>query len=140
MNALKRVRINGHIRNYTETKMRNESLILGFFFYGLKEKEMLNMAFNDWNHDGRKDWQDNYIEYQIYRDVTGNKNNSSYTPRNGISTFGAILSTIGGLFLGAGIVALFAGENVENVPVIITIILWLICSSVLAVFFDNNGV
>ena len=137
---IKRVRINGHITNYTETKMRNESLILGFFFYGLKEKEMLNMAFNDWNHDGRKDWQDNYIEYQIYRDVTGNKNNSSYTPRNGISTFGAILSTIGGLFLGAGIVALFAGDNVEKVPVIITIILWLICSSVLAVFFDNNGV
>ena len=91
------------------------------------------MAFNDWNHDGRKDWQDNYIEYQIYRDVTGNKNNSSYTLRNGISTFG-------GLFLGAGVVALFAGDNVENVPVIITIILWLICSSVLAVFFDNNGV
>ena len=137
---MKRVRINGHIRNYTETKMRNESLILGFFFYGLKEKEMLNMAFNDWNHDGRKDWQDNYIEYQIYRDVTGNKNNSSYTSRNGISTFGAILSTIGGLFLGAGIVALFAGDNVEKVPVFITIILWLICSSVLAVFFDNNGV
>ena len=140
MNALKRVRINGHITNYTETKMRNESLILGFFFYGLKEKEMLNMAFNDWNHDGRKDWQDNYIDYQIYRDVTGNKNNSSYTLGNGISTFGAILSTIGGLFLGAGIVALFAGDNVEKVPVIITIILWIICSSVLAVFFDNNGV
>ena len=98
------------------------------------------MAFNDWNHDGRKDWQDNYIDYQIYRDVTGNKNNSSYTLGNGISTFGAILSTIGGLFLGAGIVALFAGDNVEKVPVIITIILWLICSSVLAVFFDNNGV
>ena len=98
------------------------------------------MAFNDWNHDGRKDWQDNYIEYQIYRYVTGNKNTSSYTPRNGISTFGAILSTIGGLFLGAGIVALFAGDNVENVPVFITIILWLICSSVLAVFFDNNGI
>ena len=137
---MKRVRINGHIRIYTETKMKNEPLILGFFFYKLKRKEMLNMAFNDWNHDGRKDWQDNYIEYQIYRDVTGNRNNSSYTPRNGISTFGAILSTIGGLFLGAGIVALFASDNVENVPVIITIILWLICSSVLAVFFDNNGV
>ena len=75
---IKRVRINGHIRIYTETKMRNAPLILGFFFYRLKRKEMLNMAFNDWNHDGRKDWQDNYMEYQIYRDVTGNRNNSSY--------------------------------------------------------------
>ena len=98
------------------------------------------MALRDWNHDGKKDWQDNFIEYQIYKDATGQKNNSSYTPRNGISTFGAILSTVGGLFLGALIVALFAGDNVENVPVIITIILWIICSAVLAVFCDNHGI
>lgn len=97
------------------------------------------MAIHDWNHDGKKDWQDNYIEYQIYKNSTG-KNNSSYRSGNGISTFGAILSTIGGLFLGAMIVALFAGENVENVPVLITIILWIICSSVLAVFCENNGI
>lgn len=97
------------------------------------------MAMHDWNHDGKKDWQDNYIEYQIYKNATG-KRESSYTPSNGISTFGAILSTIGGLFLGALIVALFAGDNVENVPVIITIILWIVCSSVLAVFCENNNI
>lgn len=51
------------------------------------------MAMHDWNHDGQKDWQDNYIEYQIYKNATG-KRESSYTPSNGISTFGAILSTI----------------------------------------------
>ncbi len=56
------------------------------------------MALHNWNHDGKKDWQDNYIEYQIYKHSTGQKNNSSYTPSDGISTFGAILSTIGGLF------------------------------------------
>ena len=97
------------------------------------------MAMHDWNHDGKKDWQDNYIEYQIYKNATG-KRESSYTPSNGISTFVAILSTIGGLFLGALIVALFAGDNVENVPVIITIILWIVCSSVLAVFCENNNI
>lgn len=97
------------------------------------------MAMHDWNHNGKKDWQDNYIEYQIYKNATG-KRESSYTPSNGISTFGAILSTIGGLFLGALIVALFAGDNVENVPVIITIILWIVCSSVLAVFCENNNI
>ena len=97
------------------------------------------MALFDWNHDGKKDWQDNYIEYQIYINST-KKSNSSYTPSNGISTFGAILSTVGGLFLGALIVALFAGDNVENVPVIISIILWVVCSSVLAVFCENNGI
>lgn len=98
------------------------------------------MAFYDWNHDGKKDWQDNYIEYQIYKNSTEQKNNSSYTPSNGISTFGAILSTVGGLFLGCLILALFVGDNVENVPVIITIILWIICSSVLAVFCENHGI
>lgn len=56
------------------------------------------MAFYDWNHDGKKDWQDNYIEYQIYKNSTGQKNNYSYTPSNGISTFGAILSVVGGCF------------------------------------------
>ena len=43
--------------------------------------------------------QDNFIEYQIYKDAIGQENNFSYTPSNGISTFGAILSTVGGLFL-----------------------------------------
>ncbi|MBQ7955517.1 MAG: hypothetical protein IJ282_07170 [Lachnospiraceae bacterium] len=98
------------------------------------------MALYDWNHDGKKDWQDTYIEYQIYKNSTGQRNNSSYTSSNGISTFGAILSTVGGLFLGALIVALFAGDNVENVPVVITIILWGICSSMLAVFCENHGI
>ncbi len=28
------------------------------------------MTLYDWNHYGEKDWQENYIEYQIYKDVT----------------------------------------------------------------------
>lgn len=28
------------------------------------------MAFFDWNHDGKKDWQDDYIEYNIYKECT----------------------------------------------------------------------
>lgn len=97
------------------------------------------MAMYDWNHNGKNDWQDNYIEYEIYKDVTG-QTGSSYTPSKGISNFGAILSTVGGLFLAALVVALFAGENTENVPVIITIILWIISSAALAVYCDNNGI
>ncbi|MCM1524176.1 MAG: hypothetical protein NC120_06925 [Ruminococcus sp.] len=27
------------------------------------------MAFFDWNHDGKKDFADDFIEYQIYQDV-----------------------------------------------------------------------
>lgn len=29
------------------------------------------MALHDWNHDGKKDMVDNYMEYQIYKETTG---------------------------------------------------------------------
>lgn len=94
------------------------------------------MAFHDWNHDGKKDFADDFIEYQIYKQSKGN---SSYTPRSGggISTFGAIVATIGGLFLAAAIVALLGGG--EDTPVLITIILWIVCGTGLSVWFDKVG-
>lgn len=75
------------------------------------------MAFYDWDHDGKKDSSDDFIEYQIYREST---NNNNYTPSSGggISTFGAIVATVGGLFLAAAIVALLGGG--EDTPVLIT--------------------
>ncbi len=42
------------------------------------------MAFYDWNHNGKKDWQDNYIEYNIYKRSTGN-DNQSYSSGDGLS-------------------------------------------------------
>ncbi len=41
------------------------------------------MAMFDWNQNGKNDMVDNFIEYQIYKDVTGQKDDSSYTPRRG---------------------------------------------------------
>lgn len=54
------------------------------------------MAMYDWNYNDKKDWQDNYIEYKIYKDVTGKNDKSSYTPSrgNGMFAFGAILNVI----------------------------------------------
>lgn len=94
------------------------------------------MAFFDWNHDGKKDFTDDFIEYQIYKNTTGKQN---YTPRSGggISTFGAIAATVGGLLLAAVIIALLGGG--ENTPVAITIILWIVCGAGLSVWFDNIG-
>lgn len=94
------------------------------------------MAFYDWNHDGKKDLTDDYIEYQIYKKSTSD---SSHVSRggSGISTFGAIVATVGGLFLAAGIIALFGGG--ENTPVLLTVILWIICGAGLSVWFDNIG-
>ena len=33
----------------------------------------------DWNHDGKKDGIDNFIEYNIYKESTGQSNKSSYS-------------------------------------------------------------
>ena len=92
------------------------------------------MAFHDWNSDGKKGWQDNYIEYQIYKN---SKNSSNYAPRSsgGISTFDAIVATIGGLFLAAAIIALLGGG--EETPVVFTIILWIVCGSLRLDFYTR---
>lgn len=94
------------------------------------------MALYDWNGDGKKDFTDDFIEYQIYKQSTSKKSNNNYTPRSGggISTFGAIAATVGGLFLAAAIVALFGGG--ENTPVFIAIVLWIICGFGLSAWFD----
>ena len=98
------------------------------------------MVMHDWNRNGKKDWQDSFIEYQIYKDVTGQDNKSSYNQNsgNGMSTFGAIVSVIAGLFMQAALyVAL--GIDVENVPVLVIAILWAVFSTIAAVVVDKIG-
>ena len=98
------------------------------------------MATHDWNHDGKNDMIDNYIEYQVYKDVTGQNDEPSYTPSkgNGMSTFGAIISVIAGLVLQA---ALYTGLgiDVDDVPVFVIIILWVVFSAIAAVAVDKIG-
>lgn len=98
------------------------------------------MALYDWNRDGKNDMMDNFIEYQIYKDVTGEKDKPSYTPSksNGMSTFGAIVIVIAGLVLQVALyVAL--GIDVEDVPVLVIIILWAVFSAIAAVVVDKIG-
>lgn len=92
------------------------------------------MALHDWNHDGKKDLVDSYIEYQIYQDCTGNKQLG--TGGSGGDTFGAIVAVVGGLFVAAGIMALLCGSG--DVPVFLTIILWVICASVISVWLNGK--
>ena len=98
------------------------------------------MAMYDWNHNGKKDMSDNYIEYQIYKDVTGQNDEPSYTPSkgNGMSIFGAIISVIAGLVLQA---ALYTGLgiDVDDIPVFVIIILWVVFSAIAAVAVDKIG-
>ena len=35
------------------------------------------MAFYDWNKDGKKDVQDDFIEYNIYKQSTQNNSNNN---------------------------------------------------------------
>lgn len=99
------------------------------------------MAMFDWNRNGDKnDMTDNFIEYQIYKSVTGQDNEPSYTPRrgDGISTLGVIISIIVGLFMQA---ALYTALEIDvaDVPVIVILILWVVFSAITAVIADKIG-
>ncbi len=99
------------------------------------------MAMYDWNHNGKNDMADDFMEYQIYKDVMGQDDESSYTPRRsssggGTSTFGAIISVIAG-FIMQVILYMILGIDVENVPVIVIIILWAVFTAIAAVVIEG---
>ena len=89
------------------------------------QKGRQTMAMYDWNRNEKKDMADNFIEHQIYKDVTGQNEESSYTPssRNGMFTFGVIISVIAGLVL-QSVLYTTLGIDVDDVPVLVIIILW----------------
>ncbi|MBE5943205.1 MAG: hypothetical protein E7264_11815 [Lachnospiraceae bacterium] len=62
------------------------------------------MAFYDWNQDGKKDWQDNYIEYNIYKRSTSN-GNQSYSSGDG-SSFKAFVAVVIFFLMVCGVVNL----------------------------------
>ena len=47
------------------------------------------MAMYDWNHNGKNDMQDDYLEYMIYKDCTNDNNsNTNHSSYNRDSSFG----------------------------------------------------
>ena len=104
------------------------------------QKGVWIMAMYDWNRNGKKDMVDNFIEYQIYKDVTGQNDEPSYTPSrgNGMSTFGAIVSVMAGLFLQSALYVSL-GLDVDDVPVFVIIILWAVFSAIAAVVVEKMG-
>ena len=83
------------------------------------------MALFDWNQNGKKDIVDNYIEYQIYKNATENKETNNYSSggTNGMSTFAALVAVIGGMLIAGMFVSEF-----EEVPGIVVVILWILAS------------
>ena len=72
------------------------------------------MAFYDWNHDGKKDWKDNYIEYNIYKSSTGQSSSGGSSSGGNGSTFGAIIITIVLFFIIGGIINLFTPKCIVD--------------------------
>ena len=91
------------------------------------------MAFYDWNRDGKKDVQDDFIEYNIYKQSTQNNNNNNYRSNGGMSNFGAGCVTMASIFIAAGILSVF---NLEGAAlVIVFIIVVSIVAAIIATFF-----
>ena len=110
---------------------------------GTKTERMVDtMAMFDWNGNGNNnDVADNFIEYQIYQEISGENEQSSYTPSrgNGMSTFGAVVSVIAGLVLQSALYVTL-GIDVDDVPVIIILILWVVFSTIAAMVVDKIGI
>lgn len=98
------------------------------------------MAMYDWNHDGKKDLADDFLEYQIYKDITGQNYEPFYTAGKGegISSMGAIISVIAGLFL-QSVLYVALGIDVDDVPVLVIVILWAVFSAIAAVVVEKIG-
>ena len=92
------------------------------------------MAFYDWNKDGKKDVQDDFIEYNIYKKSTQKNNNNNYSSGGGISNFGAGCATVISIFIAAGILSIF---NLEGVALVIAFIIVVsIVAAIISTFFE----
>jgi hypothetical protein len=90
----------------------------------------------DWNGNGKYDEQDAFIDYQIYHDCSNNQGTPHRSSSNGMSTFGAILCTVGG-FIGAALIIALLG--IEDVPGLLIVVLWVVVSVILSVFVGKIG-
>lgn len=90
------------------------------------------MALRDWNGDGNRNMADDFIEYQIYKDCNDNSNGGG--SGNG-GCFILIITVISGLF-GQAFVYNLLDIEIDNVPVAVMIILWVVISSIVGVVFS----
>ena len=86
------------------------------------------MAMNDWNQNGKSDAFDHYVDYKL---SGGNNESSGRSSGGGMSTFGAILCVIAGL-VEQSVIYTALDIEVDDVPGIIIVILWVVFSVVTA--------
>ena len=102
------------------------------------------MAFYDWNNDGKKDMQDDFIEYNIYKNSIGKSNNTTGNHSSGgMSTLGVIICTIGILLFIGWIIGLTepkcAHFGCDNSPADGSSYCWLHKSSYSSGYSSNNN-
>ena len=98
------------------------------------------MAMYDWNGNGtNNDMGDNFIDYEIREAMTGGEKHPPCSSKRGISTFGTVISVAAGLVLQAAIYVAM-DIDVEKVPVIVIVILWIVISVAAGVVLDKLGV
>ena len=92
------------------------------------------MSMYDWNGNGKKDCGDDFIEYQIYQDVTKDYPSA---PRSsgGVSNIGAIVGTILTIFISAAILSPF---DLDGFPLLfLFMLLCAVIGGAIAWWFDS---
>lgn len=98
------------------------------------------MALHDWNHNGKDDMMDDYIEYSIYQETMNKKDSSQHSySSGGCSRFTAFLIAISGLVIQALLYTIL-GIDVDNVPALIIWFLWFFFDGLVAVGLAKIGV
>lgn len=88
------------------------------------------MAFFDWNNDGKNNYIDDFIEYNIVMNSIREKEESTYRFGKGKKCL------IAGFFLQAALYGIL-GIDVDNVPAVVIIILWVLFSVIVSAVIDK---
>lgn len=93
------------------------------------------MALYDWNHNGKDDQFDRFMDYQMINDGMKKSGRSGGPHRGGgMSTLAAFLCVFGGLVIEALIFTVF-GVDVDDVSAIVLILLWILFSTILVAIY-----
>ena len=94
------------------------------------------MAYIDWDHNGKHDDFDRYMDYQMLNDgiKNGSGGGGGLHRGGGMSTLAAVLCVVGGLVIEGFVLNAFK-IDVDDVSVIVLILLWALFSSILVAIY-----
>ena len=93
------------------------------------------MAMHDWNHNGKNDLFDNFVDYSIYNETMNEDKKLSSSSGNSSSGSG-ILAAVIGFFLVAVFFTML-GADVGDMPGILTLFMWGFFGFVVKLIMDS---